>query len=120
MARDMRNWMWAEALALLDQAERVHRGTFRPGAARRTACWEPPVDVLETDGELWIQVALPGVTPEQLQVGIEGQALLVTGERTLPVPRCARSAWSSSARASAHIQFGMSRAIHLLLAATSL
>ena len=29
MARDMRNWMWAEALALLDQAERVHRGTFR-------------------------------------------------------------------------------------------
>ena len=87
MARDMRNWMWAEALALLDQAERVHRGTFRPGAARRTACWEPPVDVLETDGELWIQVALPGVTPEQLQVGIEGHALLVTGERTLPVPR---------------------------------
>jgi HSP20 family molecular chaperone IbpA len=87
MARDMPNWMWAEALALLDQAERAHRGAYRPGAARRTACWEPPVDVLETDGALWIQVALPGVTPEQLQVGIEENALVVTGERTLPVPR---------------------------------
>ena len=43
--------------------------------------------MLETDGALWIQVALPGVTPEQLQVGIEGNALVVTGERTLPVPR---------------------------------
>jgi HSP20 family protein len=87
MARDMRNWMWAEALALLDQAERVHRGAYRPGTARRAACWEPPVDVLETDESLWIQVALPGVTPEQLKVGIEGDALVVTGERTLPVPR---------------------------------
>ena len=62
MAQDRPDWMWAEALQLLDQAERAHRDLFRPSAQRRrTACWEPPVDVFETDGELWIQVALPGV-----------------------------------------------------------
>ena len=87
MARDLRNWMWAEALQLLDQAERVHRDAFRPGTGRRAACWEPPVDVFETDDALWIQVALPGVKPEQLEVRIEGNAVVVAGERTLPTPR---------------------------------
>lgn len=99
MAGGMRDRMWAEALELLDQAERVHRGLFRPGpaggvggpaasAGRRPTCWEPPVDVLETEaGELWIQVALPGVPPGLLELRVEGQALVVAGDRPLPLPR---------------------------------
>jgi HSP20 family molecular chaperone IbpA len=43
--------------------------------------------VFETDAELWIQVALPGVAPDQVEVRIEGDALVVAGERTLPTPR---------------------------------
>ena len=40
MPRDLRNRMWAEALDLLDQAERMQRTAFRLGRARpRTACW---------------------------------------------------------------------------------
>ena len=88
MAQNRPDWMRAEALQLLDQAERAHRDLFRPSAQRRrTACWEPPVDVFETDGELWIQVALPGVGPDQVEVRIEDGALVVAGERTLPTPR---------------------------------
>jgi HSP20 family molecular chaperone IbpA len=88
MASGVRNWMWAEALDLLDQAERMHRAAFRPGPARpRSACWEPPLDLLETDEELWIQVALPGVRAEQLDVRFEGDTLVVAGERPLPLPR---------------------------------
>jgi HSP20 family molecular chaperone IbpA len=88
MARDVRGWMWAEALDLLDQAERMHRAMFRPGTGQHRAatCWEPPVDVLETDGGFWIQVVLPGVAPERLEVRIEGDQLVVAGERPLPVP----------------------------------
>jgi HSP20 family molecular chaperone IbpA len=87
MARDVRNWMWAEALELLDQAERMQRAAYRPGPARpHTACWEPPVDLFETEHELWIQVALPGVAPEKLKVAVEGDTLLVAGDRPLPVP----------------------------------
>jgi HSP20 family protein len=87
MPRDMRDLMWAEALELLDQAERAHRGPYRPGPARpRTACWEPPVDLFETAEELWIQVALPGVAPERLDVSIEGSTLTVSGDRSLPLP----------------------------------
>ena len=88
MRRDARNWMWAEALALLDQAERMHRASFRPGPARlQSACWEPPVDLFETDQEVWIQVALPGVPPERLQVTIEDDTLVVAGDRSMPLPR---------------------------------
>ena len=88
MAQNRADWMWAEALQLLDQAERAHRDLFRPSAQRRrTACWELPVDVFETEDELWIQVALPGVAADQVEVRIEGEALVVAGERTLPTPR---------------------------------
>jgi HSP20 family molecular chaperone IbpA len=92
MAGGTRDWMWAEALELLDQAERVNRAMFRPGPGRSAAgrrgpaCWEPPVDLLETEGELWIQVALPGVPLDLLEVSIEGEALVVAGERPLPLP----------------------------------
>ena len=89
MARDVRNWMWAEALDLLEQAERVHRAQFRPGPARHTACWEPPIDLFEAEGELWIQVALPGVKRDQLEVTVAEGVLSIAGERPLPLPRSA-------------------------------
>lgn len=84
--------MWADALDLLDRAERAHRIMFRPGPAqqgsrRATTCWEPPIDVYETEDAVWIQVALPGVTPDDVEVRIEGEALVVAGDRPLPLPR---------------------------------
>jgi HSP20 family protein len=77
--------MWAEACELLERAERLNRQFFQPRAARgRRPSWEPPVDVLESEGELWIMVALPGVRAEQLQVQVDGSALVVSGERPMP------------------------------------
>ncbi|HET6466954.1 MAG TPA: Hsp20/alpha crystallin family protein [Geminicoccaceae bacterium] len=87
MARDVQGWMWAEALELLDRAERMQRALFRPAGGRQQACWEPPVDVFESAGQLWIQVALPGVRAEQVELRIEDGALSVSGERLLPLPR---------------------------------
>jgi HSP20 family molecular chaperone IbpA len=77
--------MWAEACELLERAERLHRQFFRFGTspARRPA-WEPPVDIFETERDLSIVVALPGVMPEQVEVGIQGDTLVVMGERHLP------------------------------------
>jgi HSP20 family molecular chaperone IbpA len=77
--------MWAEACELLDQAERLHRQFYVPARGRaKGPTWEPPVDVLETDHELTILVALPGVAPDQLQVVIDGGTLVVTGLRPMP------------------------------------
>jgi HSP20 family protein len=77
--------MWAEACELLERAERLNRQFFQPRATEgRQPGWEPPVDMLETDGELWILVALPGVGAEQLQVLVDGRTLAVVGERPMP------------------------------------
>jgi HSP20 family protein len=82
---DPRQWMWGEALDMLARAERLHRQLFQPAAAQsRRPSWEPPVDVLETDGEVVIIAALPGVPETALKLAIDGASLLIAGERTLP------------------------------------
>jgi HSP20 family molecular chaperone IbpA len=83
--RDATDWMWAEAVSLLDEAERLHRQFFRLAASPRPdASWQPPVDVLEDDREIVVIVALPGVAPERVSVVQEGDVLVVRAERPLP------------------------------------
>lgn len=86
MGRDFPpDWMWSEALALLAQAERMHREVFRPVASTaRAPAWEPPVDILETGAELLVVVALPGVDPDQTEAAIVDGDLVIVGTRTLP------------------------------------
>jgi len=82
--RDPKNQMWAEACAMLKQAEALHRQFFEPSQGARAARWEPPVDVFETERQLWIIAALPGVPPEAVRVEIEGEMLIIAGSRPLP------------------------------------
>jgi len=82
--RDPAMWMWAEALELLQDAERLQRQFFRLGAHQGAPCWEPPVDLYESGDELRLLVALPGVTPQQLEVVLAPGLILVQGERSLP------------------------------------
>jgi HSP20 family molecular chaperone IbpA len=82
--RDPKNQMFAEACALLKQAEQLHRQFFEPSPGARTARWEPPVDVFETEAELIIITALPGVAPEAVRAEVEGQTLIITGLRPMP------------------------------------
>ena len=78
--RDPRNWMWAQALDLLDQADHLQRHFFAPGPSDKgVPSWQPPVDIIETDLEYWILIALPGVPPQRVTARIEGASLLVEG-----------------------------------------
>lgn len=84
MARgDPPNWMWSEAIEMLARAERLQRQFFQPQAARQPA-WEPPVDVIETEDEVLILIALPGVSPDQVEAAVDGGTLVVAGRRILP------------------------------------
>ncbi len=78
--------MLGEALDTLARAERLHRQVFvlQATATPREPAWEPPVDVIETDDEVLVLVALPGVNPERVEAAIEDGALVVAGRRTLP------------------------------------
>jgi len=80
-----RDWMWSEACEMLARAERLHREFFRPaGLVARLPAWEPPVDILETEREVLVLVALPGVHPERVDAAIDGNDLVVAGTRVLP------------------------------------
>lgn len=85
-SRYRRQGMWAEAIAMLDEAERLHRQFFRLGEANETPSWEPPVDIYESGSEIWLYYALPGVAPEQLEISLDGDVLVVQGGRHLPPP----------------------------------
>jgi HSP20 family protein len=86
MARDVaRDWMWSEALSMLSRAERLHRDMFKPaGTQARQPAWEPPVDILETEYEVLVLVALPGVNTKDVEAVIEDGELVIAGARTYP------------------------------------
>ncbi len=79
-------WMWADACEMLARAERLHRQFFEPrrAAASRLPVWQPPADVLETEREVLVFVALPGVDPGAVEAAIEDGTLFVAGVRALP------------------------------------
>lgn len=87
MARRDVSLMWAEACALLAQAERLQKQFFQAGATAQGAppAWEAPADIFERGPELTVCVALPGVAPENVEVALEGSWLRVAGFRRLKV-----------------------------------
>jgi HSP20 family molecular chaperone IbpA len=86
MTADPRRWMWAEACAMIERAEQMHRQFFQPGltALPRGGGWEPPVDIFESERALLILVALPGVESEDIEISAGPEILLVAGVRRLP------------------------------------
>jgi len=77
--------MWSEACEMLARAERLHREFFRPaGSVARLPSWEPPVDILETEFEVLVLVALPGVDPDRVEAAIDGDDLVFAGNRVFP------------------------------------
>jgi HSP20 family molecular chaperone IbpA len=86
---DPRRIMWNEALAVIARAEHLQRQFFEPGGS--ASCWEPPVDIFETEDEFWIIAALPGVEAGELSVSIEGPILRFAGQRRLPLAARAAS-----------------------------
>jgi HSP20 family protein len=87
MSKDPVNWMLSEAIDSLARAERLRRQFFslQPSAGSQESSWEPPIDVLETDREILILVALPGVDPDEVEAVIDSGTLIVSGRRVLPV-----------------------------------
>jgi HSP20 family molecular chaperone IbpA len=78
--------MWAEALRVIERAERLHQRFFDLAGSAQQPCWEPPVDMVETEAALFIEIALPGVDPERIEARFEEGALVVIAERDLPLP----------------------------------
>ena len=81
--KDPINWMLSNAIETLARAERLHQQflNLRP---TNEPSWEPPIDVLETEREVLILIALPGVDPNEVVAVIDKGMLVVSGRRVLP------------------------------------
>jgi HSP20 family protein len=85
MADFPNRWMWSEACDMLARAERLQREFFQLArSSSQLPIWEPPVDMLETETEVLVLMALPGVNPERVEAAIDGVDLVVAGCRELP------------------------------------
>jgi HSP20 family protein len=73
-------------IAMRDEMNRLFHGTFGQvrgdGATGVTGIWEPPVDIYETDDALVLQVELPGVSKDAVNVELHEHTLTLSGERT--------------------------------------
>lgn len=78
--RNASDVMWAEAVTALARVDRLSRDFFRPDPNG----WEPPVDLLETQTELVIMAALPGVSADEVEIVLHDSALAIVGTRRLP------------------------------------
>lgn len=85
MADNPRTWMWFDAIEMLARAEHLHRLLYQPRQIPgQYTTWEPPVDVIETDYELLVITALPGVDPDKIEATIDHGVLALAGGRILP------------------------------------
>jgi HSP20 family molecular chaperone IbpA len=84
-AQRRKSWMWAEACALLDQAERRHRRFYELLSVPSDApVWEPPVNVYSMGAELHVEVALPGARADAVVIQFAPSGLLI--ETTVAPP----------------------------------
>jgi HSP20 family protein len=83
--------VWQRANSLMRQAERIQRNfaevavrSHYRGSQNGSSSWQPPVNILESDSSLAIVAALPGVKRESVKISLDGNVLIIAGERPLP------------------------------------
>jgi HSP20 family protein len=79
-SRHFSNWMMSEALLMLERADRLHRQFF----THATVAWEPPVDIVESDELVHVQVALPGVPAEAITITLDPGGVTISAMRPFP------------------------------------
>jgi HSP20 family protein len=66
---------------LFDQPFESFFGRMPVGLANGQATWRPAVDVAETKDAFVVKAEIPGVKADDIHISVEGDMLIVTGER---------------------------------------
>jgi HSP20 family protein len=71
----------APVFGLRREIDRLFEDTFGRGGSSGTTGWTPAVDVRETEKELRLDVELPGINPDDVELTAENGVLTVHGEK---------------------------------------
>lgn len=87
MRRRSTTWMWAEACQRLARTERLRQRFFgvEADAGDTAPGWQAPVDIFESGRELVVWIALPGVAPDSVEIGLHDATLHLSGVRRLQI-----------------------------------
>jgi HSP20 family protein len=64
--------------------ELIHQ-SWGYGSPSGTHAWQPCADIWETDDSLIVEIELPGVKRQDVAIEVDGDRLLITGERRTSV-----------------------------------
>lgn len=85
------NWSpWREMMSLRQAMDELFEDSYvRPRRrrleARRGKALRPPIDVYTTPEDIVIVASLPGLTPDEVDISIEGDTLTIRGELRPPL-----------------------------------
>jgi HSP20 family protein len=72
---------WSEVMTLKQEMDRLF-GMQMPDVFRQESrSWTPRIDMQETETDYVIEADLPGVSRDDITVSVEGQTLVISGER---------------------------------------
>jgi HSP20 family protein len=78
-------WAWPEGLERYFARTMGDFGTWPFGRWHRTAPivqeWLPDIDIYERDEKIVVKMDLPGLKPEDIEITLEGDMLVITGKR---------------------------------------
>ena len=77
MIRRQPNTMWDELSTVRNAFDRA----FGRLDAEATVAWHPAVDIRETKDELTLDVELPGIPSDAVEVSVENGVLTISGEK---------------------------------------
>lgn len=76
---------------LMEQAERIQKNFLQVAVGShylppnsRAGAWAPSVNVVKTEQAWWVITALPGAKPNQIDIHLERDELIIAGTRPLP------------------------------------
>ena len=77
----MRRWYpFNELRRMQHNMDHVRRGVATVGVSRERDNWAILLDVVQEDDKVVVQASLPGVNPEDIDVSIENDVLIIRGE----------------------------------------
>jgi HSP20 family protein len=75
---------WGDLVSIEDEMDRLFDDFFVGGPKRRgwyVQRWNPAVDISENDGNIHVDVEIPGMKKEDIKVSLENNVLMLKGEK---------------------------------------
>ena len=71
---------WVEFEKMRRDMENMMRGIIAEGGGAAAEVF-PPLTISENSNTIFVRAEVPGITPEELNISVEGETLIIRGER---------------------------------------